>query len=366
MKLKLSSFVSRFVGHKVTATKPVHSAANAAKDECDPTESLDGSFSSLFDGDDEKVASNNKTSGNLVAASVHVVSEDNLSPTDKLCDDDDQEDELCFGCDVIVNKTAHLRETLAIHELYNTINTIERLRTFMECHVFAVLNFMWLLKALQRELTCVQEVWTPQQGVDPNITRFINEIVLDEESDLNQKGSSHSSHYELYLEAMEQVGANTMPVKKLVTLLQQGVQPTEALETCRDDIPPPAYRHTRANLDLLQAPIGETRTARIASAFTFGREDAIPTMFLGILNGLKQNPLVDAKNDAIDFDGFTYYLERHIELDGDDHGPLALRMVEALCGGSSKLWEHAETAAIEALEERHKLWDGVVTEIQKY
>ena len=112
------------------------------------------------------------------------------------------------------------------------------------------------------------------------------------------------------------------------------------------------------------------RTSRIASAFTFGREDAIPTMFLGILNGLKQTLATrgdTTKQDAkIQFDGFTYYLERHIELDGDDHGPLALRMVEALCGdSSSKLWEHAETAAVEALEERHKLWNGVVKEIQK-
>ena len=267
-----------------------------------------------------------------------------------------------FDCKMISAKTAHLSDALATHDLYNKIASIEDLCTFMECHVFAVLNFMWLLKALQVEFTCVQEVWSPNPGVDPALTRFINEIVLEEESDVSQDGSSYSSHYELYLRAMEQVGADTAPVKKLVALLQEGVEAMEALESCRNLIPEPAYGHTRANLMLLQGQRGQTRTVRIASAFTFGREDAIPLMFLGILKGLRKN--MSEKQD-IHFDGFEYYLERHIELDGDDHGPLALRMVETACGTSPELWKHAEAAAIEALEERHKLWNGVVKEISR-
>ncbi|KAL3911278.1 MAG: hypothetical protein SGILL_007342 [Bacillariaceae sp.] len=262
------------------------------------------------------------------------------------------------NCDVIITKTSKITHALGNHQLYTSIYTLEDLRDFMESHVFAVLNFMWLLKALQRELTCVDEIWTPRQN--PNLARFINEIVLDEESDENPSGG-HSSHYELYLSAMEQVGANTKPVKKLVALLGQGISAQEAVEMCRDVIPRPAFQHTQANLDLLLLPRGAERTAGIAAAFTFGREDAIPTMFLGILDGLEKS----YTSSHSQFDGFTYYLKRHIELDGDDHGPLALQMVEAVCGDSVDLWKVAEEAAVEALEERRALWDGVVEELTK-
>ena len=125
MKLKLfSSIVDRFGGHKeVTGkkackNKPIHGAA--AIDECEPTESLDGSFN-LFNCDEQE--------------------EDSLTKTRVVSDDGEDGGCCCFGCDAILNKTAYLRDTLATHELYNTITSIERLRTFMECHVFAVLNF---------------------------------------------------------------------------------------------------------------------------------------------------------------------------------------------------------------------------------
>lgn len=264
-------------------------------------------------------------------------------------------------CDAIISNISPLTKALSTHTLYSSIKTLEDLRKFMESHVFAVLNFMWLLKALQKELTCVDEVWTPAIGVHPNITRFINEIVLDEESDTTQDGKAHASHYELYLQAMAQVGANTKPVKMLVALLQEGVDPSEALLQCQDIIPRHAFQHTQANLSLLSEPKSQERTARIASAFTFGREDAIPSMFLGILEGLRKN----YSQDQTKFDGFTYYLERHIELDGDDHGPLALQMVEAVCGCHVNLWKAAEQAATEALKERLALWDGLVEDLTK-
>jgi phage FluMu protein gp41 len=61
---------------------------------------------------------------------------------------------------------------------------------------------------------------------------------------------------------------------------------------------------------------------------------------------------------------FVWYLERHIEVDGDDHGPLSLRMVADLCGEDAALWEEAASAAEEAIRARLALWDGILAEIK--
>jgi len=47
-----------------------------------------------------------------------------------------------------------LKNQLLKHSLYEKVKTIEDLHTFLECHVYAVWDFMSLLKALQQKLTC--------------------------------------------------------------------------------------------------------------------------------------------------------------------------------------------------------------------
>src|ERR1700753_1243012 len=85
--------------------------------------------------------------------------------------------------------------------LYNSLRDLDSLRRFTEQHVFAVWDFMSLLKALQQKLTCINVPWVP---VGSAATRYlINEIVTGEESDVDEKGE-RASHFELYLRAMEQ------------------------------------------------------------------------------------------------------------------------------------------------------------------
>lgn len=248
--------------------------------------------------------------------------------------------------ETLVEKLQPYRQRLVLHPLYNNITTIENLRIFTEHHVYAVWDFMSLLKSLQINLTCVSLPWVPVGNAG---TRYlINEIVTGEESDVDEKGV-RSSHFELYLRAMEELGSDYSAVNTLIqAAVKNGIQP--ALQ--QESLPTSIRRFLGFTFDV----IAHSPLYVQAAVFTFGREDLIPDMFVQIVNEL-------AKSHPENLSIFKYYLERHIEVDGDEHSHLGKEMVAQLCGDDLAKWEEAAAKSIEALQMRNILWDGILEEL---
>ena len=230
------------------------------------------------------------------------------------------------------------REEIVNHALYKKLNSVEDIAVMMEYHVYAVWDFMSLLKALQSLLTCTTSPWKPVG--DGKIRQLVNSIVLEEESDVD-KENNPLSHYEMYIDAMKQCGANTSAIESFVA----NVSSTN-IPSVNDGVD--AFLNTTFDV------IDSNETHKIASAFTFGREDLIPDMFTAIVNEY---------NTENNLDKFVYYLERHIELDGGEHGPLALELISNLCGDDDNKWKEVEETAIACLVARKKLWDSILANL---
>ncbi|MFA9193129.1 DUF3050 domain-containing protein [Flavobacterium sp. FBOR7N2.3] len=244
----------------------------------------------------------------------------------------------------INNSIETQKSVLLQHPLYNKVKTIEDLHTFLESHVYAVWDFMSLLKALQSRLTCTTTPWFATQN--PETRYLINEIVLAEETDLTLDGK-RQSHFEMYLEAMEACGADVSKINSFLSEVQSLQNIFVAIKT--SDLHP----NIKAFLDFTFRVIEEGKPHEIAAAFTFGREDLIPSMFHAILNNFQE------QFPETDLSKLIYYFERHIELDADEHGPMAMQMITELCGEEAQKWKEVEEVSIIALEKRIELWNAI-------
>ena len=241
-----------------------------------------------------------------------------------------------------------LRRELETHPVFARIADIEALRGFMQVHVFAVWDFMSLAKRLQRDLTCVELPWMPP--ADPAAARLINDIVLAEESDVDAEGNA-ASHLDLYLRAMRDVGAPTAPFEAFLDALRGGA----TLEAAMDAAQAPRFVRDFVGHTLDTCLRGTT--LQTMASFFYGRENVIPEMFQGLLEhwGLSESQAP----------GFVYYLLRHIELDGDSHGPAASRMIASALAARPEALPEAREAARAALQARRALWDGTLALLQE-
>ena len=237
-----------------------------------------------------------------------------------------------------------LRARLEAHPIYAAVQTSDDLRVFMQHHVYSVWDFMSLIKYLQHEVAPARWPWTP--GRDASVQRFINELVLEEETDVALPGQEgFTSHFMLYLAAMREIGADADKPARFVQIVgEQGIDAGFAAGLA----PQPSATFTRSTFDFLAS--GKPHT--VAAALALGREHVIPSMFRAFLSRMGVS---EAQAPS-----FHYYLNRHVHLDEDFHAPLSLRLLAALCGDDAARWHEAEAAAEAAVDARIQFWDGVL------
>ena len=238
------------------------------------------------------------------------------------------------------------RGRVVAHPMYASLNTHAAIVTFMEHHVFAVWDFMSLLKSLQRNLTCVQLPWVPTGP--PASRRLINDITLVEESD--ELGGGFISHFELYVNGMVEARADTSVIDAFIELLRQGRPVRSALTEVA--VPAPSAEFVLTTWSFIEtAPVHCQ-----AAAFAFGREDLIPDMF-------DQVAALNAEFGALS--AFVDYLKRHIQVDSEEHTPMAMQMLADLCGEDDGKWAQCEETINLALAARTRLWDGIAGKIRE-
>ena len=232
------------------------------------------------------------------------------------------------------------------HPLYRSLDGLQPVTTFMEHHVFAVWDFMSLLKSLQRHLTCIEVPWVPTGPTGSR--RLINDIVLVEESDELDRG--FISHFELYLDGMTQAGADRSAIDAFIGLLTTRHAVLSSLREAA--VPGPAAEFTATTWGFIESAPVHCQ----AAAFAFGREDLIPDMFDQVV----------AVNRELDnqLSTFVDYLKRHIQVDAEEHTPMAMQMLADLCGEDDDKWRECEDAVNAALAARTKLWDGILAAVR--
>lgn len=233
-----------------------------------------------------------------------------------------------------------VRRRVVAHGVYRELDSLERVRAFQESHVFAVWDFMSLLKQLQLRLTCAAVPWVP---TGPTASRrLINEIVLVEESD--ELGEGYISHFELYLDGMARSGADTSRMLAFLERLRAGTDVSQALKLAEAPDAAAAFVETTWR-------IVETEPVHCqAAAFAFGREDLIPEMFQQVVG-------IDDPDGTLEV--FKDYLARHIEVDGEQHTPMAMQMLIDLCGDDDAMWDACAATVNQALEAREALWTAI-------
>ncbi len=243
-----------------------------------------------------------------------------------------------------------LRPKLENHAVYGAVRSLEDLRIFMSHHVYSVWDFMSVVKYLQQKIAPSVWPWAPRGN--PAVRYFINQLVLEEESDIapeEQGKPTYSSHFELYCRAMEEVGADPSGILAFVeSACREGMEAAFSLDLA----PPPSTDFVKSTFAFLD----NDRPHEVAAAFAMGREHIIPCMFRSFL---ERTGITEREAPF-----FHYYLKRHIHLDEDFHGPISILLLEELCAGNEAKLAEAQRAASIAVDARIRFWDGILHAIE--
>ena len=257
----------------------------------------------------------------------------------------------------IENELKNLKQKVFTHKLYQNITSIQDIKIFMYMHVFAVWDFMSILKSLQNHLTNINIPWTPTKNTISR--RLINEIVLYEESDFDENNNT-MSHFEIYLQTMKKLNVNTKNIDQTIENVKQ-IQKNN-IDSKINNNNSILYKNMISNINIpieikeflnfTFDTIYSNQLHKIASIFTFGRENIIPDMFINIVSNI-------SKNTQIDLSSLLYFLNRHIDLDQNLHGPMSLYMIVDICQNDEEKYNQVIQIAKQSLQKRLKLYDSI-------
>ena len=221
------------------------------------------------------------------------------------------------------------------HPLYNSIKTPNHIRQYMYNQVWCVWDFMTLVKSIQLKLIPPSILWQPPKY--PTLAAYIYEVLLTEETDKSIRQNENASHFQTYLEAMQQSKVDTKAIDKFIELLRSGASFDKAITKC--DI----HKEAREFVENTYA-FANSELHISTAVFCLSREGIIP----GIFNSLLSNLNLDK-----DFQILNWYLNRHIYLDSESHGPLSIKLFKTVVDTKKKEKEALE-AALSALKARNK------------
>lgn len=243
----------------------------------------------------------------------------------------------------IIKEIAPLQRQISEHPLVQQIDDLKALQCFMEHHVFAVWDFVCLIKALFSKIVCVKSTWVPPH--DPNSARLLYEILTAEETDILPGSDNYVSHFTLYRNAMSVCGANSRAIDTFLNAVKDETRLNVALN--KAGAPDAAILFVEQTFRIIRGPIHN-----LAASFVFGREGMLPGLFTALLFQIKRHKIKHTEP-------FIYYLERHVEIDGGDHFPKAAEMLCNLCQDRDKDWEQVSIAAVQSMQARILFFDGI-------
>ncbi len=253
----------------------------------------------------------------------------------------------------IVNaQLAPLIQKIKNHTIYAAIDSLESLRIWMEHHVFAVWDFVCLLKELHHRFVTTRAPWFPPK--DPYSAHLISRILIEEENDRTVDGQAHCSHFELYVQAMQALQADTQPMHYFLHRLKQGDILIAAMESVGLSVAIQQFVLTTFSFFDQESHI-------LAAAFVYGREAITTAMFTPLVQQLQRS--IPPYQQAL-IQPLLYYLHRHIELDHHEHFPQALKILHHLAGDDEKKWHEIAIHARLALQARLDFLDHVQSSIQ--
>lgn len=237
-----------------------------------------------------------------------------------------------------------LTKDLFNHPLYRNIKNDEDIKIYMKHQIWCVWDFMTLVKSIQLAIIPPSIYWTPPK--DASLGAYIYEVLLTEETDITYKAEGRASHFETYLESMKYANVDTNPILNFIKGLQNGLSYEDSISN--SGITKPAKNFVDTTIKFARSPVHIS-----VSVFCLSREGIIPGMFSRLLKNLSLSK---------DLFIFSWYINRHIALDSDSHGPLSIKLFKTVVDTEEKEKE-ALSAALEALKARKYFMDEINKEI---